>query len=108
MRRTVSTLAMAFTLAIAATSTLRQDSHPTIITPGSSTTAPSDAIVLFDGSNLEGWTKRNGDAAGWRIDEGVMLAVPGQGPVIAPAAGRVGATCVAGRVAGAAVGRLGI
>jgi hypothetical protein len=32
--------------------------------------------------DLSNWSKPGGDAAGWEVQEGVMLAVRGQGPVI--------------------------
>ena len=44
-------------------------SEPTVIAPGDGTTAPSDAIVLFDGTNLDAW--RGGKA--WKIEEGVAI-----------------------------------
>ncbi len=43
--------------------------EPPIINPGDSSTAPSDAIVLFDGSNLDAF--ENGDA--WKIEEGYAI-----------------------------------
>ncbi len=40
--------------------------------------APKDAVVLFDGKSLEGWTKRNGkDPAGFKILEGGIMQVSG-------------------------------
>src|SRR3954465_11095856 len=57
---------------------------PKIITPGTSSTqdapgkAPSDAVVLFDGTNLDRW--KIGDRAyKTRVEDGVML-VGGGGP----------------------------
>lgn len=41
--------------------------EPPVITPGTATAAPSDAIVLFDGNNLDAF--ENGDA--WEIADGV-------------------------------------
>ncbi len=29
-------------------------------------------IILFDGSNLDGWAKRDGSEAGWTIEDGIM------------------------------------
>ena len=55
---------------------------PRVVSPGLGAAPPSDAIVLFNGENLAGWTKRDGSAAGWKVEDGVMLAVRGQGPVI--------------------------
>ncbi|MDQ7949633.1 MAG: DUF1080 domain-containing protein, partial [Pedobacter sp.] len=47
---------------------------PPIVTPGSTNAAaPSDAIVLFDGKNLDQWVsvKDNG-VAKWEVKNGVM------------------------------------
>jgi hypothetical protein len=47
---------------------------PKVVTPGaSSAAAPSDAIVLFDGSNLEQWISTNDKSpARWTVANGVM------------------------------------
>lgn len=44
-----------------------------------STEAPKDAIVLFNGKDLDGWVKRNGkDKASWKlVDNGVMQVAGG-------------------------------
>jgi len=44
---------------------------------------PSDAVVLFDGSSLQGWTNcKNGEACGWKLLEGeAMEVVPGTGDI---------------------------
>lgn len=49
--------------------------EPPVVTPGNATTAgaPSDAIVLFDGSNLDQWVVAGTDKpALWTINDGVM------------------------------------
>jgi hypothetical protein len=47
---------------------------PPIVTPGSTNSAPpSDAIVLFDGTNLDQWVATNNKSpAGWTVADGVM------------------------------------
>jgi Domain of Unknown Function (DUF1080) len=48
---------------------------PPIVTPGTSNSAaPSDAIVLFDGSNLDQWvsTKDKSQPADWTVADGVV------------------------------------
>ena len=52
--------------------------QPRIVTPGvactTAGTAPSDAIVLFDGTDLSAWVNaRNGEAAGWTIRDGAFF-----------------------------------
>ena len=56
--------------------------RPKVITPGESNlphAAPSDAIVLFDGTSLEHWRSENNSPAKWIVRDGVMESVPGSG-----------------------------
>lgn len=48
--------------------------QPKHVVPGNQATqsAPSDAIVLFDGKDLSQWQSTKGGAAGWRVHDGVM------------------------------------
>jgi hypothetical protein len=42
--------------------------------PGPFAAPPSDAIVLFDGANLDAWVNtRDGEPAGWRVADGVLI-----------------------------------
>lgn len=44
---------------------------PAVVTPGTNGSAPSDALVLFDGKSLAGWKKQGAsDAAGWKVENG--------------------------------------
>jgi len=55
--------------------------QPPVVTPGAfsaQATPPSDATVLFDGSNLSNWRdKRTGGPAPWKIVDGAMVAAKG-------------------------------
>ena len=55
--------------------------EPTVVKGGSFSSAPSDAIVLFDGTNLSCWTNAAGKPAEWNVDEGAMTVIPGAGNV---------------------------
>lgn len=43
----------------------------TIITPGADGQPPSDAVVLFDGTDLSKWSGRDGEAQ-WKVENGYM------------------------------------
>jgi hypothetical protein len=46
---------------------------PKVITPGrTNAEPPSDAIVLFDGRNLDAWQAMDGKPAGWTVSDGVI------------------------------------
>ena len=53
--------------------------RPGAVTPGEHGAAPSDAIVLFDGTDLSEWTS-GGEAAEWRLVDGAM-EVNGRGSI---------------------------
>lgn len=42
---------------------------------------PSDAIVLFDGKNLNQWQAVEGGAAPWKVTKGAMVVEPGKGDI---------------------------
>ncbi len=52
--------------------------RPPVITPGTASTAekpgdpPSDAVVLFDGKNLDHWMGASGKPAQWKVTDGYM------------------------------------
>lgn len=55
---------------------------PRVITPGTATnTAPSDAIVLFDGKNAMEWTHTDGSAVKWDLADNAMTVVKGTGGI---------------------------
>jgi hypothetical protein len=55
--------------------------QPPVVTSGTfseKATPPSDAIVLFDGTDLSQWRdKKTGEAAPWTIEDGVMVSAKG-------------------------------
>lgn len=55
--------------------------EPTIVKPGGTNSAPSDAIVLFDGSNLSQWVNTKGGAAEWSVADGAMTVAPTKGNI---------------------------
>jgi len=59
--------------------------EPKVVTPGaSSTAAPSDAIVLFDGKNLDEWVSaQDRTPAQWIVHDGIMTVkkAPGVGNI---------------------------
>lgn len=54
--------------------------EPAVVAPGAHGKAPSDAIVLFDGTDLSQWTGRAGKVA-WTLADGVLTVDPGTGPI---------------------------
>lgn len=53
-----------------------------IVTPGKSNTeAPSDAIVLFNGTSGAGWKHKNGDDAKWTVADNAFTVKPGTGDI---------------------------
>ena len=55
---------------------------PRVIAPAETVgQAPADAVVLFDGSDLSGWSKVGGGDAGWKVEDGYMEVVPGTGDI---------------------------
>jgi hypothetical protein len=56
---------------------------PKVVIPGTNNSAPSDAIVLFDGKNLDEWvsTKDTNAPAKWTVADGVITVKKGTGNI---------------------------
>ena len=82
-KTSIFTLLVAFILAAATVTIQSQDwrsgipwEKPPIITPGAKPgDPPSDAIVLFNGTDMSEWDKE------WKIENGELICVPGKGSI---------------------------
>jgi hypothetical protein len=55
---------------------------PPIVTPGTGTAPPSDAIVLFDGTGLAQWRSvKDGGPARWTVADGALTVAPKTGDI---------------------------
>jgi hypothetical protein len=53
-----------------------------VVTPGKTNTdAPSDAIILFNGTSASGWQHANGDEAKWTVADNALTIKPGTGGI---------------------------
>ncbi len=55
--------------------------EPGIVIPGENNKVPSDAVILFDGTNLDEWTNEKGEKAEWEVKDGVLTKVPGSSSI---------------------------
>lgn len=49
--------------------------EPRVVSPGAGTSAPSDAIVLFDGKNTDEWSHENGSPIKWKLNPDGSMTV---------------------------------
>lgn len=56
---------------------------PPVVKPGTSTTtAPADAVVLFDGTGLSAWeSEKEGQDPTWKVEDGELTVNPGTGGI---------------------------
>ncbi len=54
---------------------------PAVVAPGDHQTPPSDAFVLFDGTDLSEWRTLDGGAPGWSVADGAVTVVAGAGNI---------------------------
>ena len=57
------------------------DAAPRVVDPGAPGAPPSDAVVLFDGTDLSQWSDGKGGDAQWKVAGGVMV-VNGTGSIV--------------------------
>ena len=56
--------------------------RPPIVAPGTAGKPPSDAVVLFDGTNLNAWrSAKDGSPAKWKVVDGYMEVTAGAGDI---------------------------
>jgi Domain of Unknown Function (DUF1080) len=49
--------------------------------PAAPTHVPGDAVILFDGTNLDAWRAPGGGPARWKVSDGFMEVAPGTGAI---------------------------
>ncbi|MEQ8955314.1 MAG: DUF1080 domain-containing protein [Gammaproteobacteria bacterium] len=84
MRYFIPVLGLLFPVVLLAQADRQQfEPVPPLVATAADGTPPADAIVLFDGSNLDAWRHiRSGAAARWRINEDrSVTVVPGSGSI---------------------------
>ena len=92
MKNKILTLGLVILAAGAASGQVKIDSAkltevwnpvPKIITPGlSSSSAPSDAIVLFDGKSTSAWKGEDGKDIKWKVADNSLTVAAGTGTII--------------------------
>jgi len=56
--------------------------EPQVITPGKTASeAPSDAIILFNGTNTDSWQHKNASPAKWIVGDNALTVKPGSGNI---------------------------
>jgi hypothetical protein len=61
---------------------LAEEPQPRVVVPGGEGKAPSDAVVLFDGTSAEEWVHKDGRAAEWMVQDGVLVCKSGTGDIL--------------------------
>jgi len=72
-------LALCFLLAASAAAQKKNYPQPVVVTPGDTSRPPSDATVLFNGRDLTGWARENGQPSGCTASSGEMVCKSGAG-----------------------------
>ena len=57
--------------------------RPPVVMPGAAPgQAPSDAVILFDGTSLAAWRTAKGETPSWKLENGYMEVVKGAGDIL--------------------------
>ena len=43
---------------------------------------PASAVLLLNGTDVSNWTTRDGQPAGWKVEDGILHVVPGTGDIV--------------------------
>lgn len=73
-------LLVAIPILIAAASA-QDGPQPRVVNPGEPGQPPSDAIVLFDGTNTNEWIHKDGRPAEWKLEDGALVCNSGKGDI---------------------------
>lgn len=76
---TIFLLIFSSTINVLAQDNIMEEVAPKVVIPGKNDSAPSDAIVLFDGTDLSNWCAADGSEAKWKLEDGAMTVVKGAG-----------------------------
>jgi len=68
----VAVVAAAAAMLVALAATPSADREPPVVTPGTTGSPPSDAVVLFDGKDLSAWKSEEGGEPRWKVADGFM------------------------------------
>lgn len=55
--------------------------EPRLVKPGNMLAAPSDAVILFNGTDVSAWQHRDGSDIRWEVKDGAMTVVGGSGAI---------------------------
>jgi len=55
---------------------------PVVVTPGDGAAPPSDAIVLFNGTDLSKWQHEKGNEPKWKVEDGCFTVVKKTGSLV--------------------------
>lgn len=82
MKKLILALTVIAAAAVLAQSDKEQSQQPALVSATGTGAPPSDAIVLFDGSDLDGWVRvEDGGPAGWEVSGGVATVTAGTGTI---------------------------